>query len=200
MKNLFGEVPLRVLAFVLLLAALVLAFIAVRVLIVPFVAAMFVVYLFDPGIAALQRRGLERGNAFLILLMIALVGITIILMFAPAWLRLEAIGGSSDTLTQSIQTQLARTEHWVDSKFPMLRSVNITGQISARAATVATNFFEELPGLITSLSPTGRTNAWWECPTQTTSASTPSSRDSQNAASGGPYSLRTFRGVACTSR
>ena len=152
MKNLFGEVPLRVLAFVLLLAALVLAFIAVRVLIVPFVAAMFVVYLFDPGITVLQRRGLERGNAFLILLMIALVGITIILMFAPAWLRLEAIGGSSDTLTQSIQTQLARTEHWVDSKFPMLRSVNITGQISARAATVATNFFEELPGLITSFA------------------------------------------------
>ncbi|HYR86413.1 MAG TPA: AI-2E family transporter [Terriglobia bacterium] len=150
MKNLFGEAPLRVLAFVLLLVALVLAFLAIRILIVPFVAAMFVVYLFDPGITAFQRRGIERGNAFLILLIVALIAITILLMFAPAWLRLEAIGGSSDTLTQRIQIQLTRTERWMDARFPMLRSVNLTGQLSNRAAAVSANFLKELPGLITS--------------------------------------------------
>jgi predicted PurR-regulated permease PerM len=152
MKNLFGEVPLRVLAFVVLLVALALTFVAIQILIVPFVAAMFVVYLFDPGITALQRRGIERGNAFLILLLVAVIAITVVLMFAPAWLRMEAIGGSSETLTQRIQEQLTRTERWIDSRFPMFRSVDIAAQVSTRAAAVAANFFEALPALITSFA------------------------------------------------
>ena len=87
MKNLFGEAPLRWLAFAALLLALFLTFLAVRILLVPFVAALFVVYLFDPAILAFQRRGTDRGKAFLILLFATLLSITVILMFMPSWLR-----------------------------------------------------------------------------------------------------------------
>ena len=62
MKSLFGETPTRILAFCALLISLILAFIAVEILAVPFVAALFVVYLFDPAVVALQRRGMDRGG------------------------------------------------------------------------------------------------------------------------------------------
>ena len=150
MKNLFGEAPVRLLAFGALLITLVLAFLAIQILIVPFVAAMFVVYLFDPVVIALQRRGMERGRAFLILLLITLVSITALLMFAPAWLRLEAIGSSSDTFTERIDQQLNDMERWVDVRFPMFRSVEIAKQASVRAAELGGHVFEALPGLITS--------------------------------------------------
>jgi predicted PurR-regulated permease PerM len=152
MKNLFGEGPARLLAFGALLALLFIAFLAVKVLLVPFVAALFLVYLFDPAILAFQRRGMERGNAFLTLLCLSLLGIVILLMVMPSWLRLEAIGGSSETFSQRIEVQLNEIEHWVHGRFPMFRSVNIATQVSAKAETAAAQFLEQLPALITAFA------------------------------------------------
>ncbi|MBI4473337.1 MAG: AI-2E family transporter, partial [Acidobacteria bacterium] len=75
MRNLLGDFYIRLLAFGALLVVLVLAYFAIQILLVPFVAALFVAYLFEPGIVELQRRGVERGNAFLLLLTATIVGI-----------------------------------------------------------------------------------------------------------------------------
>ena len=150
MKSLFGETPARILAFCGLLISLILAFIAVEILVVPFVAALFVVYLFDPAIVALQRRGMDRGNAFLLLLLATVVSVTVILMLMPSWLRLETVAVSGETFSQRVSVQLSTLERWIDMNFPMFSSVDISGQITTKAAVIATRFFGELPSLITS--------------------------------------------------
>src|SRR5689334_1193363 len=150
MKNLFGEAPLRVLAFAGLIVCLFLAYLTIQILLVPFVAALFVVYLFEPVIVTLQRRGMDRGKAFLALLCLTLMGIMILLMVMPSWLRVESLGGSSSTFTDRISKQLGELERWADSRFPMLTSIRIGEQITAKAGNIATRFFEQLPGLVTS--------------------------------------------------
>jgi len=149
-KNLFGETGLRILAVGALLVALVLAFFVIRILLVPFVAALFVVYLFDPAILAMQRRGMDRGHAFLLLLLLGIVSVTVLLMFMPSWLRLESLGVSSDTFSQRVTTQVSAIQNWANKNFPMLRSANIGDEITSRASAVASRFFSELPGLITA--------------------------------------------------
>ena len=150
MKNLFGEVPVRILAFGVLILALVLALFVVQVLLVPFVAALFVVYLFDPVIVILQRRGMDRGHAFLMLLLATVVSVTIGLMFMPSWLRMESIGVSGETFSQRVAAQLGALKRLVDANFPMFRSVDIAGEVTAKAGDIATRFFGDLPALITS--------------------------------------------------
>src|SRR5438132_12594052 len=113
MKSLFGETPARILALCGLLISLILAFIAVEILLVPFVAALFVVYLFDPAIVVLQRRGMDRGHAFLVLLLVTLIAVTVILMFMPSWLRMESLGVSGETFSQRVTIQLGALERWV---------------------------------------------------------------------------------------
>ncbi len=149
MKNLFGEIPARLLAFGALVVVLFLAFLAIQILLVPFVAALFVVYLFDPAIVALQRRGWERGRAFLAVAAVTAIGLTALFMFMPSWLRLEAISGSSTTFGERIEHQLKEMEAWVDAKAPMFREVKIAEEVTLRATGTATSFFEELPGLVT---------------------------------------------------
>ncbi len=150
MKNLFGEFPTRILAFGALLLALVLAFLAIQILLVPFVAALFVAYLFEPGVVILQQRGMDRGKAFLILLATAIAGIALLLMFMPQWLRFESMGSSSQTFSSRFSLQLHELETWIDSKFPMFQSVDIAGQVTTKATAAATRFFEQVPGLVTS--------------------------------------------------
>jgi len=150
MKNLFGDTPGRILIFAVILVLLALLVVAVRILLVPFVAALFVAYLFDPGIVVLQRRGMERGVAFLLMLIVTVAAIGAILYFMPAWLRLESIGGSSQTFTARFSAQLTTLEGWFNSKFPMFKSVSIANQVNSRAADVAGRFFEGLPALVTS--------------------------------------------------
>jgi putative permease len=150
MKNLFGEAPVRLLAFAALLLVLFLAFLAIRILLVPFVAALFVVYLFDPAIVAFQRRGMERGNAFLLLLCTTLIVITVLLMVMPSWLRFEAMSSSSETFTERLSYQLKEFEKWIDAKFPMFRDVDLAKEVTARAAAFASRFFEDLPALVTT--------------------------------------------------
>jgi putative permease len=152
MRNLLGEIPVRVLAFGGLLLLIILSVLVLQILIVPFVAALFVVYLFDPAITAMQRRGIGPGSGFLIILLVTIIGIATLLMFAPSWLRTESIGGSGETFAQRIGHQLDQTESWVHRRFPMFQSVAIAQRVSGRAAGFAGQFFEGLPALLTSLA------------------------------------------------
>ena len=150
MKNLFGELPLRLLIFAAVAAVLVMLYFTIQILLVPFVAAVFVAYLFDPGIVALQRRGIDRGNAFLLILLGSIIAISILLMLAPTWLRVESIGSSSETFTERLETQLGALEARAKERFPMVRSVNISAQVTDRAGAMATRVLGDLPALATS--------------------------------------------------
>jgi predicted PurR-regulated permease PerM len=125
MKNLFGENPARLLAFAGLIVGLFLLFLTIQILLVPFVAALFVAYLFEPVIVVLQRRGMDRGKAFLSLFCLTLAGIALVLMIMPSRLRLESLSGSSATFTDRLSRQLGELELWADGKFPVLTSSHI---------------------------------------------------------------------------
>src|SRR5439155_7349006 len=56
----------------------------------------------------------------------------------------------SQTFTERLTSQLNSLERWTNKTFPMLGSIDITAQVTAKATAVATHFFEELPALITS--------------------------------------------------
>jgi predicted PurR-regulated permease PerM len=144
-KSLFGEAGVRILALGVLLLALVLAIFVIQILLVPFVAALFVVYLFDPAILAMQRRGIDRGHAFLLVLLLTVLSVAVVLMFMPSWLRLESLGVSSDTFIQRVTTQVNAIEQWVNAKFPMFRSANIGDQITTKGTAIASRFFGEFP-------------------------------------------------------
>jgi predicted PurR-regulated permease PerM len=150
MKNLFGEAPLRLLAFAGLLVALILAFLAARILLVPFIAGLFVVYLFDPIVVGLQRRGFERGSAFVLLFAISVISIGLLLAFMPSWLAVESMSGSNTNFIDRFTAQLNLLEQWVNAKFPMFGSVKITSQVTDKSVELATRFFQDLPRLVTT--------------------------------------------------
>src|SRR5262249_37137929 len=118
-KNLFGDTGGRILAVAFLLVAAILAFYVIQILLVPFVAALFVVYLFDPAILAMQRRGLDRGHAFIVLFLLTVISAAVLLMLMPSWLRLESLGVSSDTFTKRVTAQVSAGQNWLNANFPM---------------------------------------------------------------------------------
>ena len=150
MKNLFGDTGGRILAVAFLLVAAILAFYVIQILLVPFVAALFVVYLFDPAILAMQRRGLDRGHAFIVLFLLTVISAAVLLMLMPSWLRLESLGVSSDTFTKRVTAQVSAVQNWLNANFPMFRLTDMGDQITSKATAVAGHFFGELPGLITT--------------------------------------------------
>ena len=152
MKNLFGDTTVRVIAFAALLLAFLLVFVAIRILLVPFVAALFVVYLFDPAITILRRRGIDPSNAFLIVLCITILAIGGVLVLMPASLRLESIAESKEAFIERFVTQLDAVERWANSKFPMFGSFRLVAEVNDKAAAIATRFFEDLPSWIANFA------------------------------------------------
>jgi putative permease len=150
MKNSLAESPARFLPVAFVLLGLLLILVAIRILLVPFVAAFFVVYLFDPAVVMLQRRGLQRGTAFLLLLVVTAIAVGFILAFLPAWLRLESIGGSSQTFAQRFSEQLDGIEQSFNRTFPMMGSVNLSAGINSRAVDAGMRLFQDIPGLVTT--------------------------------------------------
>jgi len=149
-KKLLGDSSGRVFALAGLAIGLAFAFFAIRILIVPLVAAVFVAYLFDPPIVAMQRRGVGRGPAFLLLLTLSLTAIAVILVLMPSWLRSESIVATNQTFIERFTIQLNAVEHWVKARLPMLASISMAKEVTARAGATATHFFEQLPGLIST--------------------------------------------------
>jgi predicted PurR-regulated permease PerM len=151
-RKVFGEVPYRTFLFSTFVVVVLLTLLTVRILLIPLIAALFVVYLFEPGVLALQRRGLQRDRAFLVLLVLAAVGITSLLMFMPSPLEAESVAETSQTFTWRLMEQIGAIERWIDVKFPMFRSVDFTAHVTARTGALATRLFEELPVLVTSFA------------------------------------------------
>ena len=152
MKQLVGDTSTRILLLIALLAALVLVFLTLHILLVPLVAASFVAYLLEPGIEVLERRGFKRGNAFLLLLALGFVVLVMLLDFAPSWLRPERTRESSQNLTERVQQQVDEIERSLESRIPLTRSLNLADKVTVGAAAFATRIFEELPSLVTSFA------------------------------------------------
>jgi predicted PurR-regulated permease PerM len=129
---------------------LVLLALTIQVLLVPLVAAMFLAYLFEPGIEILQRRGMARGRAYLIVFGLSSIGVIALFSLAPAWLSFETAPGSTQTLSERLQTQLRDLENWADSHLPMFKSVHFSERISTQAVAIAERLITALPTLVTS--------------------------------------------------
>src|SRR5262249_48825670 len=121
MNNWSADPPFRPVAFVAVILAVVLGFLAIRVLLVPLVAAMFVVYLFDPGILALQRRGMDRDKACLRLCSLRPGVMAAPLTWLPKWMRLESLAASNYMFTSQLSVQLKESKRSIGPNFPMLR-------------------------------------------------------------------------------
>jgi predicted PurR-regulated permease PerM len=150
MKQLIGEWSVRLLVITIVAAALVTFYFSIQILLVPFVAAVFLGYLFDPAMVPLQRRGMDRVNAYLLILVSTMIVITVMIMVAPSWLVVESIDSSSQTFTERLHTQLNALESRARVQFPIIRAVNIADAITGRAGTLANEMLERLPSLATS--------------------------------------------------
>jgi len=152
MRSAFRDTTIRVIAFAALLLAFLIVFAAIRILLVPFVAAMFVVYLFDPAIIVLRRRGIDPSNAFLVVLFVTLVAIGGTLSLLPSGLRIETLLDSREAFTVQFITQLDALEQWANTKFPVFGSMKVVSDVNDQAAAMTTRFFDELPSWITSFA------------------------------------------------
>lgn len=142
----------RILGLFILLGVLVLAFLTLKILLIPLVAASFVAYLFDPGVVALQRRGMQRGAAFGLLFLVSTLTLLTLLAMAPSWLRLQSINTNSGNFSERMEAQLGDLEKSLSRQLPMFQTVHLTSKVNQTATEYATNFFEGLPALITSFT------------------------------------------------
>lgn len=144
-----GVVSLLFGAAVAILAAILLI-LAIRVLLVPFVASLFLAYLFQPGLEILQRRGMSRGRAYLLIFAASTIVIVALLSFAPSWLRIESVGGSTETFAQRLNSQLNALETRIESRLPMFGAIHVHEQVSARVSGFVEGLVLESPALISS--------------------------------------------------
>ena len=152
MKKLFGEVPARLVGIAIILALVILLVLTVRVLLVPFVGALFLAYLLEPGIVVLQRRGMGRGNAFIVMLGLCSVVLLLLLMMAPGWLTLESVGGFKGIFPAKVETSLTSFDKWVKKQIPVFRKVDISSKITQRAVDFAEQAATELPSMAANLT------------------------------------------------
>ncbi len=147
MKRIFGEIPGRIIGIAAAVAVIVLLILTVQVLIIPVVGAMFLAYLLDPGVVALQRRGMRRGNAFLVVLGICLTALLVASILLPGPLAPEAANGLNKRVPDRISNDLERFEKWKDSHLRILANVDLGGSVKTRLFDFAGRIATELPGL-----------------------------------------------------
>jgi putative permease len=153
MKQLLGDIPTRFIAIIILLALLVLVFLTVRILLVPVVAASFVAYLFEPAVVSLQRRGMQRGLAFLLLLTTSVTASVVVLALTSTWLKFESIERmATEDIASRLDTQAGEFENWLNKRIPMVQSIDVSNRIATRAGHFAETFFEQLPSLMTAFA------------------------------------------------
>jgi len=143
----WGNWLIGIAAAILLVVLLALT---VQVLLVPLVAAMFLAYLFEPGIEVLQRRGMARGKAYILIFAIISMGAIALLALAPQWLSFAPLAGSTQTLSERIQERLKDLEHWADYHLPMFSSIHVSERAGAQAVSIAEHILTALPSLVTS--------------------------------------------------
>jgi predicted PurR-regulated permease PerM len=137
---------------VILLAGLL--FLTVQVLLVPLVAAMFLAYLFEPGIERLQRRGMQRGKAYILIFAGATIGLATLFSLAPSWLDVgtQPAGASTETLSDRLKTLGKTIEDRATQYIPAFTSVNISEKFSEAAGKLAESLLLQLPALVTSFT------------------------------------------------
>ncbi len=148
----FGDFTSRILLLFGIALVIVFGFFTINVLLVPCVAALFVVYLFEPLVTRLQRRNINPGNAFAFILVLTILGIAVLLAVIPTWISLESFTGSDTAFTERLEQQLADLEVWAKGRFPFLESFDIAGGVTERGTATAVAFFDNLPSVIASIS------------------------------------------------
>src|SRR5689334_20442342 len=134
MKQLLGDIPTRLIAIIVLFALLLLAFLTVRILLVPVVAASFVAYLFEPAVISLQRRGMQRGLAFLLLLTTSVTAVVIVFALTSTWLKFESIERlDTEDISLRLDKQAGEFESWLSKRVPLAQSINLSSLIATRA-------------------------------------------------------------------
>jgi predicted PurR-regulated permease PerM len=153
MKQLLGDIPTRLIAIIVLFALLLLAFLTVRILLVPVVAASFVAYLFEPAVISLQRRGMQRGLAFLLLLTTSVTAVVVVFALTSTWLKFESIERlDTEDISLRLDKQAGEFESWLSKRVPLAQSINLSSLIATRAGRFTETFFEELPALMTAFA------------------------------------------------
>ncbi|MBV8781992.1 MAG: AI-2E family transporter [Phycisphaerae bacterium] len=152
MKPPSAEFPTKWFVVAAVLAVLIFAALTLKILLVPLVAASFVTYLFDPAIVILQRRGMERGAAFALLLGITVLSFIVLLAAAPSWLHSESLNANTQNFSDRLQTQLGEMEKSMASRAPMLQSFHLASEVNKAATEIGARVFAALPELITSFT------------------------------------------------
>lgn len=147
MKRLFGEVPARLAGIAIILAIAILLVLTIRILLVPFVGALFLAYLLEPGIVTLQRKGMGRGNAFIVMLGVSAIAFMMLLAMAPSWLTMESVGGFKGNFPTKVQNTLDGLDKWKDKRFPVFKKVDISSRVKQRTVELAESVVTELPGM-----------------------------------------------------
>jgi len=146
-KRIIGEIPGRIIGIAAAVAAIVLLILTVQVLIIPIVGAMFLAYLLDPGVVALQRRGMRRGNAFVVVLGVCLATLVIASVVLPGPLAPEAATGLNKRVPDRIKADLDKFERWKSNHLKILANVNLGGNVPTRLFDFVGRIATELPGI-----------------------------------------------------
>ena len=159
----FGDFVTRLLFIGALVLFLGLAYFTVRILLVPFIAALFLVYLFEPAVVRLGRREFSPGTAFLTLFGGMVLALGTFLAFVPGWLSIDedrefqsVIAESSEDepseFTARLESQLRAVDDSIKARFPFIESFDIAGEITNRGTSFVLAFFESLPSIVGSLT------------------------------------------------
>ncbi len=159
----FSDFVTRLLFLGALVLFLGLAYFTVRILLVPFIAALFLVYLFEPGVTRLGRREFTPGNAFLILFGSMVLALGTFMAFVPGWLSIDedseiqsVIAGSSEDepseFAARLESQLRAVDDSIKARLPFIESFDIAGEITNRGTSFVLAFFESLPSIVGSLT------------------------------------------------
>jgi putative permease len=157
-----SEYATRFLLFGGLILGGFLAFFAARILLVPFVAALFLVYVFEPAVIQLRRKHLSASTAFVLLLAVTVLGVGTFLTFIPSWLSVDDPGefrsviaaspeGADSEFTARLETQLREVEQWIKDRLPVVASFDIAGEVTNRGTSFVVRFFNGLPSVVGSL-------------------------------------------------
>jgi len=147
-KRIIGDIPARIIGIAIAIAAIVLLVLTVQVLIIPIVGAIFLAYLLEPNVVTLQRKGMRRGNAFIVMLGACLGLLFLSLILLPG----ADTSGLNKRIPDRIRSDLAKFDGWKRNNLKILANIDITHSIEVRLFEPAAKFATELPSLAATIT------------------------------------------------